>query len=133
MMDKAKVKFLQTIRGKVVNGQPMTGDELELFSYFYGAGRGTQFGVAAQKKSVDLVQAVMERITLPVEYHISQVPEFRTCPDTGARQVQYHNTAIIRSDDGREFRETSCDLSVSRLLLMVFLDLLIHRTERGDE
>lgn len=131
-MDKAKVKFLQDVRNDVLNDKKLTGDQMELLSYHYGSGIGTCFGVAAQKQSWDMVIDLMKRLRLLVPYAFSQTPEFRTRPETGNQQVQFHNT-VTMAWDGKAFMEMSTDHSLPKLMLLVILDILIAQEGATDD
>ena len=123
-MDKAKLKFLKSIRKKIYDNVRLTGDDMEMFSYFHGAGTGTQLGVASGKTSIDLVLSLKERVMLSACYSLTQKPQFRNCPDTGSRQIQYETTASVSLD--RIFKSNeSVDHSPVVLMLVSILDVLI--------
>ena len=128
MPDKARINFLKSIREKIDQSIRLTGDDMEMFSYFYGAGTGTQLGVASTKSSIDLVLSLKERVLLSACYSLVQSPQFRNCPDTGARQVQYH-TSVSVIIDGLNMRNQSVDHGPVILMLLSILDVLIAQED----
>ena len=124
MLDKAKLKFLKSIRQKIYDNVRLTGDDMEMFSYFQGPGTGTQLGVASSKTSIDLALNLKERVMLSACYSLTQRPQFRNCPDTGSRQIQYDT--IVSVSLGDIFRQNqSADHGPSILMLVSILDVLI--------
>lgn len=128
MLDKAKIEFLKSIRQKIDESVQLTGDDMEMFSYFYGAGTGTQLGVASIKTSIDLVLALKERIMISACYTMGQTPEFRNCPSTGSRQVQYLTSTNIIFDNISKANQ-SVDHGLVQLMLLTILDVLIAQEE----
>ena len=131
-MYKAKVQFLQDVRNDVLTDKKLTGDQMELLSYYYGSGMGTCIGVAGQKQSWDMVIDVMKRLGLLVPYSFSQTPEFRTHPETKKQQVQFRNAVTIIWND-IPFVEMSTDHSLPKLMLLVIIDVLIAQEGATDD
>lgn len=133
-MDKAKVELLNDIHAAISNKKQLTGDQLEMFSYFYGAGTGTILAMSSQKTSIDMVLDLIRRVNIEISYSIECVPEFREHPVTKARQVQFNNSVAIKLHD-ETFTASSLDESMSYVMLLAFIDLLIgqEKAKRAPE
>lgn len=131
-MDKVKIKFLKDVRKSIYDGKKLTGDQMEMFSFFYGSGTGTSLGMAALKNSWELTMDLMRKVTLPLKYELHQEPEFRTHPDTGQQQVQCWNTVHMTWNDDT-FITTSSDHSLPKLILLALLDVLAAQEKSSDD